>query len=140
MRRKLMAVLLFVVFSPVLGLAPVGIEAGPVNLTGTWDLQYMSNPKRGPVRPLKMTFVFKQEGEKLSGNFSGFGPIPAAQVTGAVKGNNVVFGWEMAGNRGTTQTVAFKGTIESSTKMTGTVGSPFCGSGCEWTATKKKVK
>ena len=140
MRRKLMAVLLFVVFSPGFGLTPVGVEASPVNLTGTWDLQYMSNPKRGPVRPLKMTFVFKQEGEKLSGTFLGFGPIPEAKVIGAVKGNEVVFGWEMEGNRGTAQTVAFKGTIESVTRMTGTVGSPFCGAGCNWTATKKKGK
>jgi hypothetical protein len=56
-----------------------------------------------------------------------------------VKGNKVVFGWEMEGNRGTTQTVAFKGAIESAAKMTGTVGSPFCGDvGCEWTGVKKK--
>jgi len=39
-----------------------------------------------------------------------------------------VFGWEMPGNRGTTQTVAFKGAIGSATKMTGAVGNPFCGS------------
>jgi hypothetical protein len=138
MRRQLALALLLVVFSPGFGLTPVGVEAGPVNLTGTWDLQYMSNPKRGPVRPIKMTFVFKQEGEKLSGTFSGVGPVPPCQVTGAVKGNKVVFGWEAEGNRGTTFTVAFKGAIESATRMTGTVGNPFCGNGCEWTATKKK--
>ena len=85
-----------------------------------------------------MTFVFKQEGEKLSGTYSGVGPVPEAAIIGAVKGNKVVFGWEMEGNRGTTFTVAFKGTIESATRMTGTVGNPLCGSGCEWTATKKK--
>jgi predicted permease len=62
-----------------------------------------------------------------------------ARVIGAVKGNDVVFGWEMEGNRGTTFTVAFKGTIESATRMTGTVGNPFCGDvGCEWTGVKKK--
>jgi len=140
MRRKLAAVLLLVVFSPGFGLTPVGVEAAPVNLTGTWDLQYMSNPEKGPVRPLKMTFVFKQEGENLSGTFSGFGPIPACPVIGAVKGNNVVFGWEAEGNGGTTFTVAFKGAIESATRMTGTVGSPFCGSGCTWTAARTSRK
>jgi hypothetical protein len=60
-----------------------------------------------------------------------------------VKESKVVFGWEtsgnMAGNEDPTFVVAFKGAIESATKMTGTVGSPFCGSeGCEWTGTKKK--
>jgi len=93
----------------------------------------------GSEEPIKMTFVFKQEGEKLSGTFSGVGPMPPCPVTGAVKGNKVVFGWEMPGNRGTTQTVAFKGTIESATKMTGTVGSPFC-KNCTWTATRKSRK
>jgi hypothetical protein len=83
-----------------------------------------------------MTFVFKQEGEKLSGTFSGVGPTPPAQITGAVKGNKVVFGFELTGELA--QTVTFKGTIESATRMTGTVGSPFCGKGCTWTATKKK--
>jgi hypothetical protein len=91
----------------------------------------------GSQEPIKMTFVFKQEGEKLSGTFSGVGPNPPCQVTGAVKGNKAVFGWEAEGNRGHTYTVAFKGTIESATRMTGTVGPPFCRD-CNWTATKKK--
>jgi hypothetical protein len=138
MRRQWALALFLVVFSPGFGLTPVGVEAGPVNLTGTWGLQYMSNPNKGTGGPIKMTFVFKQEGEKLSGTFSGLGPVPPCPVIGAVKGNNVVFGWEMEGNRGTTFTVAFKGTIESATRMTGTVGSQFCGNGCNWTATKKK--
>jgi hypothetical protein len=132
MRYKLAPVLLLVVFSLGFGLTRVGAEAGPVNLTGTWGVQYM-----GGQGPIKFTFVFKQTGEKLTGDYSGpFGP---RKVTGAVKGNKVVFGWEQEGNGGVTFTVAFKGTIESATKMTGTVGNPFCGDvGCEWTGVKKK--
>jgi len=130
MRRQLALVLLLVVFSPGFGLTPVGAQAGPVNLTGTWGVQYM-----GSQEPIKMTFVFKQTGEKLTGDYSGpFGPH---KVTGAVKGNKVVFGFELTGRLA--QTVTFKGTIESATKMTGTFGSTFCGDeGCKWTATKKK--
>jgi hypothetical protein len=132
MRHKLTPVLLLVVFSLGFGLTPVGAEAGPVNLSGTWAVQYM-----GGQGPIKMTFVLKQTGEKLAGDYSGpFGPH---KVTGAVKGNKVVFGWEQEGNGGTTFIVAFKGAIESATKMTGTVGNPFCGEvGCEWTGVKKK--
>jgi len=86
-----------------------------------------------------MTFVFKQTGEKLTGDYSG--PMGPRKVNGAVKGNKVVFGWEQEGNGGITFTVAFKGTIESATKMTGTVGNPFCGDvGCEWTAARKSRK
>jgi hypothetical protein len=39
MRQQLVVVLLLVVFLPGIGLTPVGAEAGPVNLTGTWGLQ-----------------------------------------------------------------------------------------------------
>jgi len=132
MRHKLTPVLLLVVFSLGFGLTPVGAEADTVNLTGTWGVQYM-----GSQGPIKLTFVLKQTGEKLTGDYSG--PLGPRKVTGAVKGNKVVFGWEAEGNRGHIYTVAFKGTIESATKMTGTVGSPFCGSaGCEWTGVKKK--
>src|SRR5262245_65990789 len=134
MRHKLTPVLLLVVFSPGFCLAPVGAQAGPVNLTGTGGVQYM-----GSQGPIKMTFVLKQTDEKLAGDYSGpFGP---RKVNGAVKGNKVVFGWEQEGNGGITFTVAFKGTIESATKMTGTVGNPFCGSvDCEWTAARKSRK
>src|SRR5262245_47475828 len=127
MGHKLTPVLLLVVFSLGFGLTPVGAQAGPVNLTGTWGLQY-----KGSQGPIKLTFVFKQTGEKLTGDYSG--PLGPRKVIGTVKGNKVVFGWEAEGNRGHIYTVAFKGTIESATKMTGTVGDPFCGSaGCEWT-------
>jgi hypothetical protein len=136
MKHQLLIVALFLVFSLGVGVTPVGSQAKAPTLSGTWAVQYM-----GSEGPIKMTFVFKQTGEKLTGDYSGpFGP---RKVTGTVKGNKVVFGWEMkgnmAGNEGPTFVVAFKGTIESATKMTGTVGNPFCGSeGCEWTATKKK--
>lgn len=135
MKHQLLVVLLSVLFSPGFGLTRVGAEAGPVNLTGTWGLQYMG--REGPV---KFTFVFKQEGEKLSGTFSGDYEFyrAARQITGTVKGNKVVFAWYVKESR-TPYTSVFKGTIESATKMTGTVGNPFCGGkDCTWKATKKK--
>src|SRR5262249_35253512 len=43
-----------------------------------------------------------------------------------------------ASAQGAVLSVAFKGTIESATRMTGTVGNPFCGGeDCNWTAMKK---
>jgi hypothetical protein len=80
----------------------------------------------------------EQEDEKLSGAFSDAGPVPEAPATGTVKGNKVVFGWYVKESR-ISYTAVFKGTIKSATKMTGTVGNPFCGKAdCKWTATKKK--
>ena len=80
----------------------------------------------------------EQEDGKLSGTFSDARPVPEAPATGTVKGNKIVLGWEMECDKETTFTVAFKNAIESATKMTGAVGSPFCDDDCEWTATKKK--
>ncbi|HKQ93613.1 MAG TPA: hypothetical protein VJZ77_23340 [Blastocatellia bacterium] len=80
----------------------------------------------------------EHEDEKLSGTFSDAGSVPEAPATGTVKGNKVVFGWYMKESRAS-YTAVFKGAIESATKMTGTVGNPFCGrEDCNWTATKKK--
>jgi hypothetical protein len=133
MRHKLTLVLFLVAFSPGFGLTPVVAQARPVNLTGTWGVQYM-----GSQEPIKMTFVLIQTGEKLTGDYSG--PLGPRKVTGVVKGNKVVFGWDVE-NRGVTFTVAFKGTIESATRMTGTVGNPFCGDvGCTWTAARQSMK
>ena len=76
----------------------------------------------------------EQEDEKLNGTSSDAGPVPEAPAT--VKGNKVVFGFELTGRLA--QSITFKGAIESATRMTGMIGDPFCGNGCNWTATKKK--
>lgn len=131
MKHQLLLVALFIVFVLGVGLTPVGSQAKAPDLSGTWAVQYM-----GREGPIKMTFALKQTGEKLAGDYSGpFGP---QKVSGSVKGNKVVFGWEAEGNSGVRFPVAFKGTIASATKMTGTVGNPFCGNDpCEWTGTWK---
>jgi hypothetical protein len=54
-----------------------------------------------------------------------------------VKGKQATFGFDLQESQ-TPFIVVFKGTIESATKMTGTVATPFCGSeGCKWTAKKR---
>ena len=64
------------------------------------------------------TFVFKQEGEKLTGTYNG--PLGEYKVTGTVTGSKAVFGFEFTGD-GQTVKATYTGNIESSTKMTGTV-------------------
>ena len=115
------------------GLALRTSGAGATDISGTWTLAFT------PVdKPINTTFVFKQKGDELSGTYSG--PFGEHQVNGHVKGDKVVFGFEVKGpaSKGSV-TATFTGVIESPTKMSGTVGSPFCGNaGCKWTATKNK--
>jgi hypothetical protein len=132
MKHQLHIALLLILLGLGLAPAPVGVEAGAANLSGTWNLEYMG--REGPIR---MTFVFKQAGENLTGDYTG--PFGEHKVTGTVKGNNAVFGFELKSPGADSPfKVTFKGTIESPTRMTGTVGNPFCSAGCKWTGTKKK--
>lgn len=112
-----------------LSLETAGVGAGATDVSGTWDCSV--NLEGGPQN-IKNTFVFKQQGEKLTGTLSG--GLGEQQITGTVKGNKVVFGYE--GKReGQTLKITYTGTIESPTKMTGTLEFPK-GPGT-WTATKK---
>jgi hypothetical protein len=112
-----------------LSLGTVGAGAGATDISGTWDCSV--NLEGGPQN-VKNTFVLKQQGEKLTGSQSG--GLGEQQITGAVKGNKVVFGYE--GKReGQTLKITYTGTIESLTKMSGTLQFPK-GPGT-WTATKK---
>jgi hypothetical protein len=109
--------------------------ANATDISGTWAVTI--ERASGPVND---KFVFKQEGEKLSGVYSG--SFREHKFNGTVKGNKVVFTWEKPPADGgkLPPTVTFEGTIESPTKMTGTVEIPFCKEGqkCKWTATKQK--
>jgi hypothetical protein len=74
------------------------------------------------------TLEFKQDGEKLTGNYHGtFGDAP---LTGTVKGNKVVFSF---GNEAAKAT--YTGTLEGDKKMSGTVEYGELGKGT-FTATK----
>lgn len=131
MKHQLLTVAVFISLSLSVGLTPVGSQAKAPDLSGTWAVQYM-----GSQGPIKMTFALKQTGEKLTGDY--VGPFGPQKVSGSVKGNKVVFGWEAEGNGGVRFPVVFKGTLESATKMIGTVGNPFCGNNpCEWTGAWK---
>jgi hypothetical protein len=92
-------------------------EGGPLNLGA---LHIHGRPAPSNENPFLSP---GQGGARKSEFVNGVGPIPEAQVTGVVKGNKVVFGFELTGELA--QTVTFKGSIESAARMTGTVGSPF---------------
>jgi len=83
------------------------------NVTGAWAMQ-VETPN-GPGSP---TFTFKQEGEKLSGQYKGvFGEAP---VNGTVKDNKIEFSIKVEA-QGQAMTVTYSGTIEKDGTMKGTV-------------------
>ena len=102
-----------------------------VNISGTWGFS-VDLEDGGHGDP---TFVFKHEGEKITGTYSG--PLGEQNLTGTVKGDKAVFGFE-ATRDGEAIKGTYSGTIESPTKMSGTV--EFNGGGTvkgKWTGTKK---
>ncbi|MCI0390591.1 MAG: hypothetical protein MOB07_17740 [Acidobacteria bacterium] len=114
--------------------------AGATDVSGTWK-GAIDRPGNS-YGPLDITFIFKQDGEKLSGAYSdGIRKGEQKKITGTVKGNKVAFGYELNPPpeiKKSGLTVIFNGTIESPTKITGVIGSPYCNEECKWAVTKQK--
>ena len=99
-----------------------------VDVSGTWNFEVQTDAGGGAP-----TMTFKQEGEKLTGHYTGtFGE---AELTGTVKGNDIAFSFT-ADFQGTPLANSYKGTIENATSMKGTLEISGVGSGT-FTAKKK---
>jgi len=96
------------------------------DISGNWEFSVDSDAGSGSP-----SFVFHQDGEKLTGTYSG--ALGEAKVTGTVKGGTIEFSFEPSGANGV---VRYKGKIENPTKMKGTLDLGDMGKGT-WTATKK---
>ena len=101
-----------------------------VNISGTWVLS-VDLDDGGHGNP---TFVFKQEGEKVTGTYSG--PLGEQTVAGSVKGDKAEFGFE-ASRDGETIKALYTGKIESPAKMSGAVEFNGGATRGKWTGTKK---
>jgi hypothetical protein len=108
----------------------IGLASGATDISGTWKFS-VDLDTGGHGEP---TFVFKQEGSKLTGTYSG--PLGEQKVTGNVTDAKAVFGFEVVID-GETGKATYTATIESPTKMTGTVEFSNGVRG-KWTATKKE--
>ena len=112
-------------------LMPVAAGAGATDISGTW---IFSISRDGVPKTVDVTFVIKQEGEKLSGAYTG--PLGEHPITGTAKGDQVAFSFEVTNKN--TMTVSYTGRIESPTRMSGAVEYIGGGAHGKWTATKKK--
>jgi len=130
--RKQLSLVFFISLIAALPVFTGHISAA-ADISGTWQFS-VDLDGGGHGDPI---FVFKQEGEKLTGTYSG--PLGEYKVTGTVTGAKAVFGFDfkqddMSGK------AKYTATIESPTKMTGTVEFTDNGGGerGKWTATKKE--
>ena len=106
------------------------VQAGQakVDVSGTWVFDVQTDA--GPGTP---TMTFKQDGEKITGHYTGtFGE---ADLTGSVTGSDITFSFT-ADFQGMPLTSTYKGTIESATSMKGTLEITAVGAGT-FTAKKK---
>jgi hypothetical protein len=111
-----------------LALAPLATAQDAPNVTGTWAFDVTTD--QGTGNP---TITFKQDGEKLTGHYTGtFGE---ADLTGTIKGKDITFSFS-ADVQGFALTSTYKGTVDTATTMKGTLEISQVGAGT-FTATKK---
>ena len=104
------------------------VAQSDVNVTGEWA--FTVETSQGSGTP---TFTFKQEGEKLTGNYKGqFGEAP---LTGTVKGGEIKFTIKISA-QGQELTITYTGKIESKDSMKGTAVLGELGE-ANWTAKRK---
>jgi hypothetical protein len=119
-----------VLLALVAAAAGVGRATTPaVDISGTWIFSVdLENGTHGDP-----TFIFKQDKEILTGSYDG--PLGQYKVAGTVHENKAVFSFEFT-NDGGTYKATYLGTIESATKMSGTMERTSGPKG-KWTATRK---
>jgi hypothetical protein len=107
-----------------------GAATRAADIAGTWLFSVDVGGTQGAP-----TFVFRQQGEALTGTVSN--ARGQQKISGTVKGDKAVFGFAVTRD-GQPFRATYSGTIESATTMTGTVefSGALSGSGT-WTATRK---
>jgi hypothetical protein len=104
-------------------------QAAKVDVTGVWIFTVES--AAGKSNP---TLTFKQDGEKLTGQYSSQ-LMGEAQLAGTVKGQAIDF-TVSANVQGTQVELKYVGTVESKDSMKGTLSAGDLGGGA-FTATRK---
>ena len=122
-----MKTLLLLVLAVASCAAPAVARAA--DLSGEWAFEVSTSQGSGSP-----TFVFKQDGEKLTGTYKGL--LGEADVTGTVTGNKLKFSFTGKA-QGNEFTVTYDGEIESEDSLKGTVDLAGMASGT-FTGKRKK--
>ena len=95
-------------------LSVVAVAQGArVDVTGTWTFTVQTSAGSGTP-----AITLKQDGEKLTGHYSG--QLGEADLTGTVKGQDIVFSFTVDA-QGTALKNTYTGTIEGKDSLKGTV-------------------
>jgi hypothetical protein len=113
-------------FLALIGLALLAFTLSAADVSGTWSAAVTLDAGSGTA-----TFVFKQDGDKLTGTYTG--AVGSADVTGTVKGSDVQ--WSFSSDQA--GMITYKGTLGADGKITGTVQYGQLGGGT-FTAEKQK--
>ena len=107
----------------LIGMASLAIagQAAKVDVTGKWV--FAVETAAGSGTP---TMTFKQEGEKLTGHYTG--QLGEADLAGTVKGQDVTFKFSVDA-QGTMLDFVYTGTVESKDAMKGKVSIVGLGDG-----------
>jgi len=112
----------------LLALALFAVTALAADISGTWTADVQTDAGSGSP-----TFVLKQDGEALSGKYSG--ALGEADIHGTVKGDKVEFRFKVS-PQGDAIEVVYSGTLDGEKKMKGTVTLGSLGDGT-FTAERK---
>ena len=115
----------------VVSLVGMGAAGQTTDISGTWHLSVAMDGAQGTP-----TVVLEQQGATLTGTVTN--PRGQQKVTGTVKGNQAVFGFETT-REGQPFKASYRGTIESPRRVTGEVefSGALSGTGT-WVATKER--
>ena len=91
------------------------------NVTGKWAFSVTTSAGAG-----NPNIELKQEGEKLTGHYSG--QLGEADISGTVKGKNITFNF-IVDVSGYTLNTTYKGTLETKDSMKGTLNIEGLGEG-----------
>jgi len=112
----------------LLTLILTAVIAPAADISGKWTFQVETSAGSGSP-----TFVIEQKGEALTGSYSG--ALGEAKIRGTVKGDQITIEFDVEGG-GQAAKIEYKGTIESDTKMKGTVKLGSFGEGT-WTGARQ---
>jgi copper(I)-binding protein len=96
-------------------------QAGKVDVTGKWVFAVETGAGTGTP-----TMTFKQDGEKLTGHYSG--QLGEAELTGTVKGSDISFKFTVD-VQGQTLNAVYTGTVDGKDSMKGKVDLVGLGEG-----------